>query len=145
MQPFRRSKTTCEPCRCHDGLPKLLILDEPTSQLDPISAERFSDIVLRIRREMGTTIIVSEHNTEKFFNFADKILYLENGRQLAFDTPSKFVKNAANHDFLPTSAKLFSSFKLDNCPAFDFFSNGFRTKSLQKKMLLSNSMTIKIT
>ena len=112
--------------------PKLLILDEPTSQLDPISAERFCEIVLRIQREMGTTIIVSEHNTEHFFNFADKILHLENGRQLAFDTPSKFVKNAANHDFLPTPAKLFSSFKLDNCPAFttssamDFVRNHYK-------------------
>ncbi len=98
--------------------PKLLILDEPTSQLDPISAERFSDIVLRIRREMGTTIIVCEHNTEKFFNFADKILYLENGHQLAFDDPSLFVKKAVNHDFLPTSAKFFSLLDLADHPTF---------------------------
>lgn len=98
--------------------PKLLILDEPTSQLDPISAERFCDMVLRIRREMGITIIVSEHNTEHFFNFADKILYLENGHQLAFDDPSLFVKKAENHDFLPTSAKFFSLLDLADHPAF---------------------------
>lgn len=98
--------------------PKLLILDEPTSQLDPVSAERFCEIVLRIQREMGTTIIVSEHNTEHFFNSADKILHLENGRQLAFDTPSDFAKKAANRDFLPTSAKLFSSLELANYSAF---------------------------
>ncbi len=59
--------------------PELLLLDEPCAQLDPISARNFKDAVLRLNRELGVTVIASEHSPELLMH-ADKILFLENGR-----------------------------------------------------------------
>lgn len=52
--------------------PKLLILDEPTSQLDPIAASEFLQTIYRINRDLGTTVIISEHRLEELFPMATK-------------------------------------------------------------------------
>ena len=67
--------------------PKVLILDEPTSQLDPIAAAEFLKIVYRINREIGTTVIISEHRLEELFPMADRVMVLDKGSILACDTP----------------------------------------------------------
>lgn len=59
--------------------PKLLILDEPTSQLDPIAAADFFDTLKRINSELGTTIIITEHRVEGLFPLADKVVFMRNG------------------------------------------------------------------
>ena len=64
--------------------PSLLLLDEPTAQLDPRSAEVFRNIILKIRSELGTTVIICEHDTRGLFGSCDRLLYLENGRQRFF-------------------------------------------------------------
>ena len=48
--------------------PKVLILDEPTSQLDPIAASDFLATLGKINRELGTTIILTEHRLEEAFS-----------------------------------------------------------------------------
>ena len=63
--------------------PDVLILDEPTSQLDPIAASEFLELLGRINRELGTTIILSEHRLEEALSFATQAAVLENGRVLA--------------------------------------------------------------
>ena len=60
--------------------PKLLILDEPTAQLDPIAASEFMRTLYRINRELGTTVIISEHRLEELFPMADRVIVMESGR-----------------------------------------------------------------
>ena len=60
--------------------PKVLILDEPTAQLDPIAASEFMRTLYRINRELGTTVIISEHRLEELFPMADKVIVMEAGR-----------------------------------------------------------------
>lgn len=59
--------------------PDVLILDEPTSQLDPIAAADFIATVHKINRDFGTTVLMSEHRLEEVFPIADRIVYMENG------------------------------------------------------------------
>lgn len=65
--------------------PKLLILDEPTSQLDPIAAEEFVACLTRINRELGTTIIMTEHRLEEVLPVCTKVMAMEDGQVTAFD------------------------------------------------------------
>ena len=67
--------------------PSVLILDEPTSQLDPIAASEFLEVVRKINRELGTTVIISEHRLEEVFPMADKVLVLDNGEAILYDEP----------------------------------------------------------
>ena len=69
--------------------PKVLILDEPTSQLDPIAASDFLNTVKKINRELGTTVLITEHRLEDIFHAADRCVVMENGRILADDAPKK--------------------------------------------------------
>ncbi len=59
--------------------PKLLILDEPTSQLDPIAASDFMATLKKINTELGTTILISEHRLEELFPLADRVLVMDKG------------------------------------------------------------------
>ena len=63
--------------------PKVLILDEPTAQLDPIAATDFMALLGRIHRELGTTVILSEHHLEDAFPHAGRILVMDGGRIVA--------------------------------------------------------------
>lgn len=68
--------------------PSLLILDEPTSQLDPIAASDFLETIKKINRDMGITIIITEHRLEDIFPAADKVLVMDSGRIIAEGEPS---------------------------------------------------------
>lgn len=68
--------------------PKLLLLDEPTSQLDPISARKFLQTLVQINQDFGTTILLSEQRLEEVLPLADQILILHNGK-LIFDGSSQ--------------------------------------------------------
>ncbi len=67
--------------------PEVLILDEPTSQLDPIAASDFLNTVRKINIELGTTVIITEHRLEDIFPAADRVIVMEQGRVIANDTP----------------------------------------------------------
>lgn len=69
--------------------PKLLILDEPTSQLDPIAASDFLETVRKINRDIGTTVILTEHRLEDVIPWADKVYVMDKGRMIADGTPNK--------------------------------------------------------
>lgn len=66
--------------------PKLLILDEPTSQLDPIAASDFLETVRKINRDIGTTVILTEHRLEDVIPWADKVYVMDKGRMIADGT-----------------------------------------------------------
>ena len=68
--------------------PDVLILDEPTSQLDPMASEEFLDTVKKINRELGTTVIMTEHRLEQVIPMSDRIVVLEEGRVIADDAPA---------------------------------------------------------
>lgn len=72
--------------------PQLLILDEPTSQLDPIAADEFIATLKKLNSEFGLTIIISEHRLEKLFPISDRVLMLNNGKVLCFDEPKNAVR-----------------------------------------------------
>lgn len=91
--------------------PDILLLDEPTAQLDPVAAKELLSILDRLNKEMGVTVIIAEHDPEELFDSCDKILYLSNGKTAFFDTPAKAAKYFAQNDlegFLPETAKVFA-------------------------------------
>ena len=67
--------------------PKVLILDEPAAQLDPIAASEFMRTLYRISRELGTTVIISEHRLEELFPMADRVLVMDEGKIIYCDRP----------------------------------------------------------
>lgn len=67
--------------------PDMLILDEPTSQLDPIAAADFLNTVRKINLELGTTVILSEHRLEEVFPNADRVVVMEQGQIVAQGSP----------------------------------------------------------
>lgn len=69
--------------------PSVLLLDEPTSQLDPIAATDFLSTLGRINRELGTTIILSEHRLEDALALSTNVVFLERGRILDSGTASE--------------------------------------------------------
>lgn len=69
--------------------PDVLILDEPTSQLDPIAASDFLNTVRKINQELGTTVILTEHRLEDVLHGADRVIVMDQGNVAAFDTPRK--------------------------------------------------------
>lgn len=89
--------------------PEVLILDEPTSQLDPIAATEFLKTLERINQEIGTTVILTEHRLEEAFPVSNRVVVMEKGEILACDVPEKTGKYLKNHDMyeaLPTPIKI---------------------------------------
>lgn len=72
--------------------PEVLILDEPTSQLDPIAASDFLNTVRKINTELGTTVIITEHRLEDIFPYADRAIVMDRGCVIANDVPRKIGK-----------------------------------------------------
>ena len=92
--------------------PEVLILDEPTSQLDPIAASDFLNTVRKINLELGTTIIITEHRLEDIFPSADRAIVMDGGQIIANDTPrniGRYLWDTSNPMFsaMPTPVRAF--------------------------------------
>ena len=92
--------------------PSVLILDEPTSQLDPIAASDFLNTVKKINRELRTTIIITEHRLEDIYYCSDKVVVIEDGKMIAKDEPRKvgdYLEKCGNEMFtaMPTPVQIF--------------------------------------
>lgn len=102
--------------------PDVLILDEPTSQLDPIAASDFLETVKKINRDMGTTILLTEHRLEDVFPAADRVIVMDEGKILAEGDPSyigKVLKEKNHQMFLamPVPMQIYSKVESDDaCP-----------------------------
>lgn len=102
--------------------PSVLILDEPTSQLDPIAASDFLNTVKKINRELRTTIIITEHRLEDIFYASDRVVVIDKGRIIADDEPRKigeFLKSDENEMFaaMPTPVQVYYGIENDlKCP-----------------------------
>lgn len=102
--------------------PTVLILDEPTSQLDPIAAADFLNTVRKINLELGTTVIITEHRLEDIFHAADRVVVMEKGSIIAADEPHKigeFLKAENNEMFaaMPSPVQIYYGVENDlRCP-----------------------------
>lgn len=99
--------------------PKILLLDEPTAQLDPISASNFIGTLQKLNRELGLTILLVEHRLEEVFPIADKVLLMESGELIFADRPKKigaYFKKNPNHPMLaglPAAMRIFNMLKAE--------------------------------
>ena len=69
--------------------PEILALDEPTSNLDPISTERIFQVIAQLNREVGTTVLLVEHEIELLAQYATRILVVHNGAILLDGAPQE--------------------------------------------------------
>jgi energy-coupling factor transport system ATP-binding protein len=75
--------------------PSVLVLDEPTSQLDPQAAEEVLDALRKLNDDLGLTIVLAEHRLERVVQYADRVLYLPgDGRAPVFDVPEVVLSQA---------------------------------------------------
>jgi len=98
--------------------PKVLVLDEPTSQLDPVAAEELLNLVKRLNEEMGLTIILIEQRLERCFHVADRLIIMERGEILK-DGPADEVARwevEKSIPFITPVAKFFASLGASSIP-----------------------------
>ena len=101
--------------------PKILLLDEPTSQLDPIAAADFLNTVSKLNREMGVGVILIEHRLETVLPMADRVLVLEDGTLQMDLPPAQACERLRTHpvllDAMPGAVRLFHAVNGDgDCP-----------------------------
>ncbi len=122
--------------------PQILILDEPASMLDPVAASEFLSLVKRINNELGITVIITEHRLEEVLPYSDRVIALENGDALSFDTPENTGYNLKNnkdiYQNLPASMRIWREVSSEGkCPVNisqgrDFLANYSKTHKLNK-------------
>lgn len=100
--------------------PKVLVLDEPTAQLDPIAASDFLATVRKVNLDLGITVIIIEHRLEEVFPMADKVLVLEDGKRIFYDEPRMVGKSLADNDLfmaMPSAVQIYNATgQLGTCP-----------------------------
>lgn len=87
--------------------PEVLVLDEPTSSLDPISADEVLQVIRDLNHEFGLTVILTEHRIDRVVPFVDRVMYMSGGK-LAFDgTPREWVRTVNEAEYgLPQMMEL---------------------------------------
>ena len=101
--------------------PKILILDEPTAQLDPIAASDFIATLRKLNRELSLTILIVEHRLEEVIPISDRLLVMEKGRLLAYDEPRAVIEGLKEKPELlcamPAAARLYHAVQgTGECP-----------------------------
>ncbi len=92
--------------------PKILILDEPTSQLDPIAAADFIATLQKLNRELGLTILLTEHRLEDVFPIADRVIVMDKGNIIFDGNPRRAGKSLIGHNMfggLPSAVRIYNS------------------------------------
>jgi energy-coupling factor transport system ATP-binding protein len=93
--------------------PEVLLLDEPTAQLDPVAARQLLQMVHRLNQEFAMTVIITEHRLEELFPLADRFLLMTKGQIKYEGAPADVIRQvgAARDsdytDYLPSLAKLY--------------------------------------
>lgn len=100
--------------------PKVLILDEPTSQLDPVAAADFILTLQKLNRELSLTIIIVEHRLEEVLPIADKVVVMENGKIIRCDKPREVctsLKGQRLMSGMPSSVRIHNALEAEDiCP-----------------------------
>lgn len=141
--------------------PEVLILDEPTSQLDPIAAAEFLEAIKKINNELGITIILTEHRLEEVFPMADKVIAMEKGKIIVHDAPVRVCESLMTERIdlisaLPSAMQIYSSLPSnEECPVtvrdgrnfLDHLLNGKSIKEQNpqvKSDLINNEIAIEL-
>ncbi len=74
------------------GRPALIVLDEPTSQLDPVAGDELISVLRRLNEDAGAAIVIAEHRLERCLGFADRVIALDRGRVVCDASPSRFLE-----------------------------------------------------
>ena len=123
--------------------PGVLVLDEPTAQLDPIAAADFLALLGKINRELGTTIILTEHRLEEAFPFATRVIVMNEGAILCDDKPENVglqLKDKSSGMFLamPTAMRDWAAVETKfNCPMTVRDGSSFLSQRTEEQSLLS--------
>ena len=121
--------------------PEVLILDEPTSQLDPIAASDFLNTVRKINLELGTTIIITEHRLEDIYHAADRVVVMKQGKVVANNAPGNvgamlYQQNSEMFAALPTPVRVFYGSKAKGeCPLTVREGRSWLTKTFEHQAL----------
>ena len=101
------------------GRPRLVLLDEPTSQLDPVAGDELIGLLRRLNQEWETTIVLAEHRLERCLSSVDRVIALEHGRVVCDSDPPAFLEWAAEGSpaLQTPAAKLFALAGLRPAPA----------------------------
>lgn len=104
--------------------PEILVLDEPTSQLDCLGTEEVFGVIRELRDRHGITVVLSSHKIEEIVRFADRVMVLNRGNIAAFDTPLRLIGDgtlaAETGPGLPASAALYTLLKEKELPVRPF-------------------------
>jgi energy-coupling factor transport system ATP-binding protein len=92
------------------GRPRVALLDEPTSQLDPVAGDELLGVLRRLNEEWGTAVILAEHRLERCLSAADRVVALRDGAVACDADPRSFLDWAAQHapELQTPGARLFS-------------------------------------
>ena len=122
--------------------PGVLVLDEPTAQLDPIAAADFLALLGKINRELGTTIILTEHRLEEAFPFATRVIVMDTGAIICDDKPENVglqLKDKGNGMFLamPTAMRVWAAVDTAlSCPMTVRDGSSFLSQRVAEEALL---------
>ena len=122
--------------------PGVLVLDEPTAQLDPIAAADFLALLGKINRELGTTIILTEHRLEEAFPFATRVIVMNEGAILCDDKPENVglqLKDKGSGMFLamPAAMRVWAAVETRlNCPMTVRDGSSFLSQRVDEQALL---------
>ena len=98
--------------------PEVLLLDEPTSQMDPVSAEELLNTIRKIAEDTGKTIIIAEQKLERCLHLADRVIAMQEGK-IIFQGETKEYCNWAvsnNFEFIPSIPRLFGGCGFEDIP-----------------------------
>ncbi len=133
--------------------PEILLLDEPTAQLDPIAAADFMATIARLNRETALTVIVTEHRLEGLISVSDRLMALDNGEIVGFGETRDVVAKLMNNERLlygmPAAVRLFARLgrggecPLDVCEGRRFVEDNCRNdiRSLPTEKCISDTET----
>lgn len=125
--------------------PKILLLDEPTAQLDPIAAANFIGTLQKLNRELGLTVLLAEHRLEEVFPIADRVFLMDNGKLLYADSPrgiGAYFKSNPDHPMvagLPAAMRIYNELNTNaECPltvkeGHEFITQNFGNKIRSSK------------
>lgn len=122
--------------------PEVLVLDEPTAQLDPIAASDFLALLGKINRELGITVILTEHRLEDAFPFANRVIVMENGGIVCDNTPESVglhLREKGSGMFLamPSAMRVWAGVKTNlPCPVTVRDGSDFLTERNKEKKIL---------
>lgn len=135
--------------------PKMLILDEPTSQLDPVSSDRFLQNIVKLNRDFGVTILICEQRVHEVISKADRVMLMKDTKLIGFDKVPEIVSQMKEsgskvYEALPGYMKLWQEYADEgNLPLtirdaklwIDSIKNSFNVETDSKKQVSTENIS----